>query len=102
MSPLVQEKLPAIESLCRKHAVRRLFLFGSALRPDFDPTSSDVDFLVDFLPTERKGFDDVYFLLLEDLQKLFGREVDLVEAGALRNPYFIANVNRTKRMVYAA
>lgn len=102
MLELVQRNLPAIEELCRKHSVRRLFLVGSALREDFDPARSDIDFVVDFLPRERRGFDDVYFLLREDLIALLGREVDLIEAHALKNPYLIASINRTKRMLYAA
>lgn len=102
MVPLVQENLAKIHDLCLKHKVRRLFLIGSATGQEFDPARSDVDFLVDFQPHERKGFDDVYFLLLQDLEKLLGREVDLIEAGCLRNPYLIASINRTKQMLYAA
>ncbi len=102
MIELITSNQDAIADLCRKHRVRRLFLIGSALRPDFESGRSDVDFVVVFEPQERKGFDDVYFLLLEDLSRLLGRPVDLIEAGTLRNPYLIASINRTKRMLYAA
>jgi predicted nucleotidyltransferase len=100
--PLIRDNLDKIAELCRKNRVRRLFLVGSALGEGFDPARSDVDFLVEFEPHERKGFDDVYFLLLADLRALLGREVDLIEARAPRNPYFIASLNRTKRVLYAA
>lgn len=100
--PLIRDNLASITELCRKHKVRRLFLIGSALGEGFEPERSDVDFLVEFEPHERKGFDDVYFLLLADLKALLGSEVDLIEARAQRNPYFIASLNRTKRVLYAA
>lgn len=102
MVPLIRDNLDQITELCRRHGVRRLFLIGSAVNGGFDPDRSDVDFLVDFEPQERRGFDDVYFLLLEDLKALLGRSVDLVEASSLRNPYFIASINRTKQVLYAA
>ncbi|MBZ0173283.1 MAG: nucleotidyltransferase domain-containing protein [Phycisphaerales bacterium] len=102
MVPLIRDNLDKITELCAKHQVRRLFLIGSALGDGFDPERSDVDFLVEFEPHEPKGFDDVYFLLLADLKGLLGREVELIAARAQRNPYFIASLNRTKRVLYAA
>ena len=102
MTPLVQNNLAPIARLCTAHHVRRLFLVGSAATAEFDPSRSDVDFLVEFAPRDRAGFDDVYFGLLADLESLLGRKVDLIEAGNLRNPYLIASINRTKRVLYAA
>lgn len=102
MVGLIRDNLESIQRLCERHRVRRLFLVGSALGTAFEPGRSDIDFLVVFGPQARKGFDDVYFLLLEDLTKLLRHPVDLIEAGAVRNPYFIASLNRTKRMLYAA
>jgi len=102
MVELVRSKLGTIAELCHKHKVERLFLIGSATGSGFDDSQSDIDFLVVFQPQERRGFDDVYFLLLQDLKDLFGRPVDLIEAHTLRNPYMIASVNRTKQMLYAA
>lgn len=98
----VRAQLSAITELCRKHRVRRLFLVGSAVGSSFDPAKSDIDFLVDFEPQERRGLDDVYFLLQSDLERLLNRPVDLIEAHTLRNPYLIASINRTKQMLYAA
>lgn len=102
MAPLIQDNLEQIQLLCQKHRVLRLFLIGSATGPNFNKAESDVDFVVVFEPQERKGFDDVYFHLLEDLSNLLGRPVDLIEPHTLKNPYFIASINRTKRMLYAA
>lgn len=102
MHPLVSSRLPEIHALCRKHAVLRLELFGSAAADDFDPQRSDLDFAVEFLPVPRHGFKDVYFRLLADLQTLFGRGVDLVEVTAIRNPYFRESLDETKVPLYAA
>ena len=89
-----------LSELCRRYGVRRLELFGSAATGAFDPARSDVDFLVDF-DEDPAGLFDRYFGLKESLEALYGRQVDLVSAGSLRNPYFIAAVNETRRLVYA-
>ena len=68
-------------ALCRRHGVRRLDVFGSAARgTDFDPTRSDADFLVSFVPGSSLGaLSD----LKTDLETLLGRAVDLVEREAV-------------------
>lgn len=91
----------AVAELCRRHGVRRLAVFGSATTPSFDPDRSDVDFLVEFLPSEVAGMDD-YFGLKQELEELLGRPVDLVSPKALDNPYFAAEARRTEEELYAA
>lgn len=102
MIPLVEHKQAELAEICRTHRVARLFLIGSAVDDTFDPTRSDLDFLVEFQPQERKGFGDVYFLLLTDLENLFGRKVDLVERHSVENPVVRASMERTKVPLYAA
>jgi predicted nucleotidyltransferase len=63
-------------------AWRRLFLVGSALTERFDPVGSDLDFLVEFEPHERRGFDDEHLRFRAALEQLFARPVDLIEARA--------------------
>lgn len=102
MQPEVASRLDDIRRLCIKHRVRALWLFGSAVRPDFDPSRSDFDFLVEFsamTPVERKN---AYFGLLEDFQALFGRRVDLAEPGGLRNAIVKRRIDETRVPVYAA
>lgn len=77
----------AIANLCRTRGVRRLRIFGSAITGGFDPERSDVDFLVDF-DSQTPDLFDAYFGLKEDLEKLLHRQVDLVMADAVTNPYF--------------
>jgi uncharacterized protein len=91
----------AIGDLCRRHGVRRLRLFGSAVSEQFDDSRSDVDFLVEFADDLPSRFD-AYFGLKEGLEDLLGRPVDLVMPGALKNPYFAASALRRSEELYAA
>jgi len=80
----------------------RLEVFGSAATSKFDPNHSDVDFHVEFGTGARTDLFHCYFGLQASLEQLLGRHVDLVMAGALKNPYFIQSVNETRQLVYAA
>jgi len=91
----------AIEALCRKYAVRRLLLFGSAGTDHFDEVTSDIDFLVKFDDAPVSRFD-AYFGPKEDLEALFGRPVDLVSTAALENPYLAKSIASTGREMFAA
>ena len=68
---------------------------------DFNPATSDADFLVEFAPDAQPGLD-TFFDAKADLERLLGRGVDLVEPGAVRNPYVLASINRNREPVYAA
>ena len=102
MQKVVEDKLAAIEELCRRYAVSRLELFGSALREDFQPQSSDLDFLVEFSDYTPENAADRFLGLLVDLEDLFERKIDLVSSKAIRNPYFRQVVDSTKVLLYAA
>jgi len=101
MHSIIEEKRQGLEAVCRRRRVRRIELFGSAARPDFDPAHSDLDFLVTFQELGPDQYADTYFGLLEDLQELFHRPVDLVVASAIQNPYFREAVESTRTLVYA-
>lgn len=103
MLNLLSSKKSEIARICRDYAVARLELFGSAAREtDFDPAMSDLDFVVSFDVAATKSPLQQFFGLAAELESLFGRSVDLIEQGALRNPYIIADIERTKRIVYEA
>ena len=72
--------LDRLAEICRRYRVRRLALFGSALRDDFGP-ESDVDLLVEFLPGARTGL--AFFAMQDELSEAIGRKVDLNTAGFL-------------------
>jgi predicted nucleotidyltransferase len=83
--------------------VRRLEVFGSASRGDFDPSRSDLDLLVEYLPEARRGaWAGDYFGLKFDLQKLLSRDVDLVMTEAVQNPYFLENIAKDRAVLYEA
>jgi uncharacterized protein len=94
---------PELEELCRRFHVRRLDLFGSAAGDDFDPGRSDLDFLVEFDPRAPEALSfTTFFDLKEALEALFGRNVDLVEPRAIRNPYFKESVESSRESVFEA
>ena len=101
MHRLIEEKREELERVCRRRRVHRIEVFGSGVRPDFDPAHSDLDFIVTFQELEFNQYADAYFGLLEDLQTLFERPVDLVVASAIQNPYFRQAVDSSKTLVYA-
>jgi len=102
LPPLIENNRPMLQQLCARYHVRRLDLFGSARRDRFDLESSDLDFLVEFRDLDLTQYADAYFGLLEALQDLFGRPVDLVMLSAVKNPYFLQQIERTRTMLYAA
>jgi len=91
-----------LDELCSKYNVSEMFIFGSAIRPDFDPEKSDIDILVSFRKMTPAEHADSYFGLLEELERLFGRSVDLLEKEAVRNPYLKRNIDESGVMVYAS
>jgi len=102
MTFLIEQNKNKLIELCKKYKVTELNVFGSAVTDEFDEKTSDIDFLVQFDKSINPNRFDNFFALLDELKKLFGRDVDLVEPGGLRNPYLIQKVNQTKRKVYAA
>jgi predicted nucleotidyltransferase len=102
LTSVLENKRHAIADLCQRYGVVRLHAFGSALRDDFRTDESDLDLLVEFGPMEPYARVDAYFGLLEELRALLGSEIDLVMAGAVKNPYIARDIDRTKQMLYAA
>ena len=102
LAEIVERKLPAIAELCRRFGVRRLDLFGSAVTGRFDLARSDLDFLVEFETPPAGGFRGPYFGLLEALETLFQRKIDLLTEGSLENPYRRRRIEAEKRILYQA
>ena len=65
-----------IARFCQERGIRKLSLFGSVLREDFDPQRSDVDVLAEFDPDALKGVGFRYFGYAEELAAIVGRKVD--------------------------
>ena len=98
MAMQIETHRARIAELCRRYRVRRLDVFGSAVRDDFDDGASDVDFLVEFLESRPEGAADRYFGLHQGLQEELHRPVDLVVGNAIRNPYFQRSLERQARL----
>ena len=82
--------------------VRRLDVFGSAARGDFNEHSSDVDLLVEFDDMPHADPADAYLGFLMAVEALLRRRVDLLEVGAVRNPYLRRGIEESRELVYAA
>jgi len=89
-----------LSDFCRKWRVKELALFGSVLREDFGP-ESDVDVLVELRPDHGLDLYD-WVDMIEELQAIFGRKVDLVAKGGLKNPFRRREILRTAEVLYAA
>ncbi len=99
----IARKREEMIALCRRYGVARLEVFGSAARGvDFDPVTSDADFLVEFKPESSLSPLEQFFGFADALEHLLGRPVDLVEPGAICNPFMLAGINRSRETVYAS
>lgn len=95
--------LEAIAQVCQRYGVSELAVFGSVLREDFDPTRSDVDFLVRFIDNDAGDWASKYMDMQEELGKLLGRKVDVVSWRGIeqsRNPYRRNHILKHARRVY--
>jgi len=102
MLDIIEKYLSEIQQICSQFNVSKLELFGSALSENFNQASSDIDLLVEFKPLKQGQYADAYFGLLETIKNLLGRDVDLVMTGAIKNPYFLQEINCKRQVLYAA
>lgn len=102
MVSVLSNNLGELSALCGRYSVKRLAVFGSAVRADFDDESSDLDFVVEFSDLEPNQHKDAYFGLLEALGQLFSRDVDLVELNAVKNPYVRKRILEQQETLYDA
>jgi len=100
MSPRIEYDRERIAEFCRKWKVSELALFGSVLRDDFR-SDSDVDVLVELQPGHGLDLYD-WVDMIEELEAIFGRKVDLVAKGGLKNPFRRREILRTAEVVYAS
>ena len=102
MDTYIQQKINAIIDSCKKHHVKSIALFGSAAKGTMN-AQSDFDLLVEFASDlEVLDYADNYFSLLEELEEILDRKVDLVSVASLRNPVLIEEINKHKMELYAA
>ena len=99
----IADRKDEIARVCRRYRASRLEVFSAAARgTDFDPETSDVDFLVEFQPPLLPGISTRYFGLLDDLREICGRPVDFGQPNAIRNKYLKEAIDRSRELVYEA
>lgn len=96
---IVDRNIDILIELCKNHKVGELYIFGSILTDNFSD-KSDIDFLVQFEKIDLQEYFDNYMDFKENLEKLLGRPVDLLENQAIRNPILRKVVDRDKKLVY--
>ena len=101
MHPEIADRKNEIAAICRRCRVSRLEVFGSAAwGTDFDPKTSDADFLVEFKPAFLPGIFRRYTGLLDELRAKLGRPVDLGQPSAIRNKYVREAIAGERELVY--
>ena len=98
MNPHISVSKTALAAFCQEHGIKRLAIFGSALRENFGP-ESDIDVLVEFEPDRIPGLLGVASIELELSELFTGRKVDLRTLEDL-SPYFRQDVLATAEVQY--
>ena len=99
LSTEIESRRAELAAICARLGVRRLELFGSATR---SASPRDLDFLVDLGDRPPAEYSSAYFALLQALETLFARPVDLLTPANLANPYLKQRVEQEKTLLYAA
>ena len=100
MASFIEDKNQEIAAICLRYGIKRLFVFGSALRDDFRPGESDIDLLVEFGPLDVTKLFHAYLDAREAFQEIFQADVDLVMQDAVKNKIISKEIDRTKRLLY--
>jgi len=100
MHASLTQQLPSVAALCERYGVALLELFGSATGTDFNPDTSDFDFVVELDQNSDGSRGRRWTELADALEALLGRHVDLVNPRYIRNPYFLQAVNSSRTVIY--
>lgn len=100
MHKIISANLDSVVQICEKYNVSRLYVFGSVLTERFSDESSDLDLQVELepMPVIEKGEKLIQFW--DELETLFHRKVDLLTDQPIKNQYFKAQVEKTKKLIY--
>lgn len=102
MASIVEDKKLEIAGICKDLKIKSFYAFGSVVSENFT-SSSDIDVLISFADDiSIDEYSENYFQLHYKLRELFHREVDIVTAQSLSNPYFIESINKSKVVIYEA
>ena len=105
MVDVVKNNLDKIIDACKKHHVQSLYLFGSAARGDDFTQYSDIDFLIDYKLPVTTNTEIFYKVendekLLNELEAIVERKVDLIQKQHIKNKYLRYFINKDKKLIY--
>ncbi len=100
MEPRIPIDMEQIKAFCQKWRIKEFYLFGSVLRDDFGP-DSDVDVLVKLIDYKNIGMYE-WQDMIDELESVFGRKVDLVSADGVRNPFIRLDIAQNRILIHAA
>ena len=100
MVNIISSNIDTIRQFLKNHKIEKAYVFGSAASENFDE-SSDIDFLIKF----KAGIDplekgELWWNLYDTLRDFFNREIDIITENSLKNPYFIKELDKTKKLIY--
>ncbi len=108
MNKLILDNIEPIKSVCKKHFVKSLYVFGSAATNTMKE-SSDIDFLYEIDLDNFKGWDNGEYDYVknladiqEELQNILGRKIDLIKNKYFQNKYFRSSIEQSKTMIYGS
>jgi predicted nucleotidyltransferase len=96
---LIHRKIKELKKLCNNFHVSELYVFGSVAKGHFND-ESDIDFLVLFSGVDPLNYFDNYLDFKDNLERLFSRDVDLVEIQTIKNPILKKSIDRNKILLY--
>lgn len=101
MDRIVSSKLPQIQTLCKEHKVKELYVFGSRGKGEKRPKrNSDFDLLVEIDETDPISKGRLLLNLYTEFEKLFNSKIDLVTPESIKNPFFEEFVGTSKELIY--
>lgn len=88
------------QALCEKHKVKALYAFGSSVRDDFDPETSDIDLIAEIDGEDPIERGENIMSLWDAFEAFFHRKVDLITNISIRNPFLKKSIEATKILIY--
>ena len=101
IAPIITTNLSQIQSICKQHHVKELYVFGSAAKNEMKE-DSDIDFLVEFKEDIYDNYASNYFDLLQQLNSLTKKNIDLVTVAMLKNVFLKSNIEKNKQTIYVS
>lgn len=95
----IDQHINEIRQLCSNYRVKQLYALGSVINKNFNE-QSDIDLLVNFESLDVSEYADNYYDFKFSLEKIFNRQVDLIEDKAIKNPFFRQNINNKRKLIY--